>query len=131
MHPTKGAHISGATHIKLKVVKISEKCSSLLTIKYSPQALRTLSVWNSATVSNGPHRITAATATPVLSSGALFLASQSQTAQFFVQNKPKATPTPTLLLTSSPASTPLGGITPPTLVNPQNPITTELTRLTK
>ena len=121
VHPTKGAHISGATHIKLKVGQNIRKVFVFIDDKYFTSGPPYTFFWNSATVSNGPHRITAATATPALSSDALFLASQSQTAQFFVQNKPKATPTPTLLLTSSPASTPLGGITPPTLVNPQNP----------
>ena len=94
VHPTKGAHISGATHIKLKVGQNIRKVFVFIDDKYFTSGPPYTFFWNSATVSNGPHRITVATATPALSSDALFLASQSQTAQFFVQNKPKATPTP-------------------------------------
>ena len=122
VHPTKGAHISGKIHIQLAVGQNTKKVFVFIDDKYFASGPPYSIFWNSAKVSNGPHRITVAAATSRISSNALFLASQSQTAQFFVHNKPTATPTPTHLSTPSPPPTPLGGIIPPTLVNPQNPL---------
>ena len=111
VHPTKGARISGATHIKLKVGQSIKKVFVFIDDKYFASGPPYNIFWNSSTVSNGPHRITVATATPALSSAALFLASQSQTAQFFVHNPPAwpaGVPTPAAI---------------PTLTPPVNPIT--------
>ena len=119
VHPAKNAHISGKILINLKVGQNVKKVFVFIDDKYFASGPPFTIFWNSARVSNGPHRITVAAATPAISSNALFLASQSQTVQFLVHNKPQGTPTP--LPTPSPARTPLGGITPPALVNPQNP----------
>jgi hypothetical protein len=122
VHPTKGAHISGKIHIRLEVGQNIKKVFVFIDDKYFASGPPHSIFWNSAKVSNGPHRITVAAAKPRISSNELFLASQSDTTDttnFSVHNKPTATPTPTHL--PSPAPAPLGGITPPTLVNPQNP----------
>ena len=67
--------------------------------------------WNSARVSNGPHRITVAAAQPALSPDALFLASQSQdTTNFFVHNPaawPSGVPTPASIPTLTPPVSPI------------------------
>ena len=114
VRPTRGARISGKMHIKLKVGKNIKKVFVFVDDKYFASGAPQPILWNSASVSNGPHRITVAAATPALTSDALFLGSQSQdTTNFFVRNKPKVS----LTLTATP--TPLGGITPPTLINKQ------------
>ena len=123
VHPAKGAYISGKIRIKLKVGQKIKSVFVFIDDRYFASGPPYTIFWNSAAVSNGPHRITVAAATTALSPDALFLASQSQdTTNFFVHNKPKVSPTPTPLPTASPQPTPLGGITPPALVNPQNPI---------
>jgi hypothetical protein len=104
LRPTKGAHISGKTHIKFKVGQKIKRVFVFIDDKYFASGPPYLS--NSATVSNGLHRITVATATPAQTSNALFLVSQSQdTSQFFVHNRLTApsttTLTSTLVLTSA------------------------------
>ena len=118
MQPTKGAHISGKTYIRLKVSQNIKRVFVFMDDKYFASGPPYTISWNSAAVSNGTHRITVATATPALSSDTLFLASQSQSVEFFVHNRPTATPT----TTRSATLTPIGGIVPPALVSPQNPI---------
>ena len=114
VHPTKGAHISGKTHIKLKVGQNIKKVFVFIDDKYFAAGPPYTIFWNSATVSNGPHRITVATATTALSSDALFLVSQSQTAQFFVHNPvawPAGVPTPQAIPTLTPPGTNASAVT--------------------
>ena len=109
--PKKGVHISGKIHIKLKVGQNIKRVFVFIDDKYFASGPPYNLVWNSATVSNGPHRITVAAATTALSPNALFQASQSQTAQFVVHNPlgwPAGVPTPNAI---------------PTLTPPVNPIT--------
>ena len=122
VQPAKGAHISGKIHIKLKVGQNIKKVFVFIDDKYFASGPPFTIFCNSARVSNGPHRITVAAATPAISFNALFLASQSQTVQFFVHNKTQATPSLTLAANPSSAPTPIGGIAPPALVNSQNPV---------
>jgi hypothetical protein len=125
VHPTKGAHISGKTHIKLKVGQNIKRVFVFIDDKYFAPGPPYTIFWNSATVSNGPHRITVAAATTALSSDALFLVSQSQTTtKFFVQNK--VSPTPSATSTPDPPAWPSGVPTPvaiPTLTPPRSPVT--------
>ena len=98
VHPRGGAHISGATHIKLKVGKNIKKVLVLIDDKYIASGPPYTILWNSATVSNGPHRITIAATTPGLPSDAPSLVLR-RTAKFVVHNKERSshspTPTPT------------------------------------
>ena len=73
VHPTKGAHISGKTNIKLKVGQNIKRVFVFLDDKYFASGPPYTIFWNSATVSNGLHRITVAAATPAQTSNALFL----------------------------------------------------------
>ena len=112
VYPAKSAHISGKIHIKLKVGQKIKKVFVFIDDRYLASGPPYTIFWNSATVSNGPHRITVAAATPALSPDALFLASQSQTTKFFVHNKPTPTPTSTPTPTADPTPT-----TPPGALN--------------
>ena len=110
VHPAIGAHISGKIRIKLKVGQKIKRVFVFIDDRYFASGPPYPIFWNSATASNGPHRITVAAARTALSPDALFLASRSQTTtKFFVQNKPIATRTPT----STPSPTPDPTPTPP------------------
>ena len=113
VHPTKGAHISGGDPIKLKSGHNIKRVFVFIDDKYFASGPPYTIFWNSATVSNGPHRITVAKATPALSPDALFLASQSQTiTHFFVHNQPTMSPIPAAIPTSDPPGLPGGVPTP-------------------
>ena len=81
VHPTKGAHI-GQDPYPARSRSNTKKVFVFIDDKYFASGPPYSIFWNSAKVSNGPHRITVAAATSRISSNALFLASQSQTAQF-------------------------------------------------
>ena len=123
VHPSGGAHISGETHIKLKVSKNIKKVLVLIDDKYIASGPPYTIFWNSATVSNGPHRITIAATTPGLPSDAPSLVLR-RTAKFVVHNKqrsshtPTPTPKPDPTATPTPAPTPSPDPTPPPTPRP-------------
>ena len=113
VHPKGGAIISGATYIQLKARPNIKVLSVFIDDQYFTSGPPYTIPWNSATVTNGRHRITIAAATPALSSSALSPDSQLrlQTVQFTVRNKHRLlqgspTPTPDPTATPTPASTP-------------------------
>ena len=119
VHPRSGAIISGATYIQLKARPNIKMLSVFIDDQYFASGPPYTIPWNSATVTNGRHRITIAAATPALTSNALSPDSQLllQTVQFTVHNKhrlPQGSPTPTPdpTATPSPASTPSPKPTP-------------------
>jgi hypothetical protein len=113
VHPKGGAIVSGATYIQLKARPNIKILSVFIDDQYFTSGPPYTIPWNSATVTNGRHRITIAAATPALSSNALSPNSQLrlQTVQFTVHNKHRLlqgspTPTPDPTATPTPASTP-------------------------
>ena len=119
VHPKGGAIISGATYIQLKARPNIKILSVFIDDQYFTSGPPYTIPWNSATVTNGRHRITIAAATPALSSSALSPDSQLrlQTVQFTVHNKHRLlqsspTPTPDPTATPTPASTPSPKPTP-------------------
>jgi hypothetical protein len=118
VHPKGGAIISGATYIQLKARPNIKILSVFIDDQYFTSGPPYTIPWNSATVTNGRHRITIAAATPALGSNALSPNSQLrlQTVQFTVHNKhllqSSPTPTPDPTATPTPASTPSPKPTP-------------------
>ena len=110
VHPRSGAIISGATYIKLKVRPNIKMLSVFIDGEYFASGPPYTILWNSATVSNGRHRITIAAVTPALPSNTLSPDSQLQlqTVQFTVHNRHRlsqSSPTPTPDPTATPTPT--------------------------
>ena len=119
VHPKSGAIISGATYIQLKARPNIKMLSVFIDDQYFTSGPPYTIPWNSATVTNGRHRITIAAVTPALASNALSPDSQLRlhTVQFTVHNKHRLsqgspTPTPDPTATPIPASTPSPDPTP-------------------
>ena len=112
LHPKNGEHLSGKTHIKLKVGQNIKNVAISIDGRYLASGPPYSIFWNSATVSNGPHQITIAAVTPALVSDAPVRVSPRKSRKFFVHNSSTPTPTPDPTATPTPASTPSPNPTP-------------------
>ena len=112
LHPRDGEHLSGETHIKLKVGQSITNVAISIDGRYLASGPPYNILWNSSTVSNGPHRITIAAVTPALVSDAPVRLSPGKSRKFYVHNSSTPTPTPDPTATPTPASTPSPNPTP-------------------